>query len=245
MKNPKQQAPSPDRTLATSTATRQQTTPTALTDIDLLIFDLDGTLVDSRHDLADAVNYALEQMGKIPLAYEQIPPLLGSGIGKLLEDATGTDDAAELIQARRFFDEYYGDFFARKTVCYPDVQETLEYFSSKRKAIYSNKFQAYTEGIARQLGIYPLFDIVQGANPGLYPLKPHPKGLQLILERLEIPAERALMIGDSTHDLEAAKAAGIRTCAVTYGYRSLEELLACEPDFTIPRLKDLVVLVEK
>lgn len=214
-----------------------------LADIDLLIFDLDGTLVDSRDDLCDAVNYSLEQMGKPLLTYDQLPPLLGDGIGRLLEGAVRTNDAAELKQARHYFDEFYGEFHTRKTVCYPGVKETLAYFRHKKKAIFSNKLHGFTEGITRRLELTPLFDLVLGAQPGAFPLKPEPGGLQYILQRLGVPAAKALMVGDSTHDIEAARAAGLRTCAVTYGYRSAADLAAARPDFTINTLPELQQLV--
>ncbi|MCO6477701.1 MAG: HAD-IA family hydrolase [Phaeodactylibacter sp.] len=213
-----------------------------MNNIRLLIFDLDGTLVDSRFDLADAVNYALERLGKPKLTYEELPPLLGSGLSYLLQKATLEEDSAILRHARRLFDEYYSQHHADKTRCYPGVKETLAALPHLKKAVYSNKAQDFTEAIIRELGLAPYFDKVMGAQPDKYPLKPDPAGIRIILEALGIPPEIALMVGDSTHDMEAGQAAGLRTCAVTYGYRPAEVLREAEPDYMIEGFPELLKL---
>ena len=213
-----------------------------MNDIQLIIFDLDGTLADSRFDLADAVNYALEKLNKPLLSYEELPPLLGSGLSYLLQKATDTEDAQILQQARQMFDEYYSRNYVKKTRCYPGVEETLATLPQIKKAVYSNKAQDFTEAIIRELGLAPLFDKVMGAQPGRYPLKPDPAGIRLILEELDIPPGKALMVGDSTHDIEAGKAAGLHTCAVTYGYRPAEVLKEAKPEFMIGAFAELLEL---
>ena len=210
--------------------------------IRLIIFDLDGTLVDSRFDLADAVNHALENMGKPRLSYEELPPLLGSGLSYLLEKATRETDPSVLRRVRHLFDEYYSRHYADKTRCYPGVRDTLAALPHLRKAVYSNKAQDFTAAIIRELGLAPYFDKVMGAQPDKYPLKPSPAGIRIILEELGIPPESALIVGDSTHDIEAGKAAGLRTCAVTYGYRPAEVLKEAGPDFMIGAFSELLRL---
>lgn len=210
--------------------------------ISLIVFDLDGTLVDSRFDLADAVNYAMQQLGRPALSYDEVPPLLGSGLSYLLKEAAGTGDTEVLETAKTHFDDYYAQHFVTKTRPYPGVMETLRALKPKKTAIYSNKLQHFTSRIAEALEMAPLMDMVQGANPDAYPLKPHPAGLHRILEQLRVPADRALMVGDSTHDIEAAKAAGMHTCAVTYGYRSRRALEPVAPDYFIDRFPELRAL---
>lgn len=214
----------------------------ALDKFDLLIFDLDGTLVDSRYDLADAVNFAMEKIGRPQLSYDDLPPLLGSGLRYLLEKTAGTTDPMKIEQAKQYFDDYYEQHFTDKTRLYPGVMETLRALQSKTKAVYSNKMQYFTDRIAEALGLREQMDMVQGAQPDTFALKPDPEGLYRILRKLNTTADKALMIGDSTHDLEAGQAAGMKTCAVTYGYRPAEVLEKYSPDYIIDRFADLLLI---
>ncbi|NBC07519.1 MAG: HAD-IA family hydrolase [Bacteroidetes bacterium] len=212
----------------------------ALDEFDLLVFDLDGTLVDSRYDLADAVNFAMEKMGRPQLAYDDLPPLLGSGLRYLLEKAAGTADRQQVERAKQHFDDYYEQHFTDKTRLYPGVMSTLQALDAKTKAIYSNKMQYFTGRIADALGLREHMAMVQGAQPESFALKPDPEGLYRILRKLDTPANKALMIGDSTHDLEAGRAAGMKTCAVTYGYRPAAVLKKQSPDYIVDRFPDLL-----
>ncbi|KAA3623876.1 MAG: HAD family hydrolase [Bacteroidetes bacterium] len=214
-----------------------------LSDIELLVFDLDGTLVNSQYDLGDAVNFALFNMARPQLAYEEIPPMLGGGVKKLLSNAFGTSRQEEIDQALVFFNEFYAMNHAVKTDYYPMVRETLSKLKNKTMAVLSNKPHNFTKAIMDKLDVEGYFDIVLGAQPQLYGLKPNPEGLTKILQKLNIAASKTLMIGDSTHDIMTAKAIGAKTCAVTYGYRSAEVLLQEEPDIMIDSITVLPEVV--
>ena len=217
---------------------------TTLMSLQLLIFDLDGTLIDSRFDLADAVNHAMKKLDKPAISYEQLPGLLGSGLNYLLETAASSSDKSVLQTARKHFDEYYEAHYVHKTRPYPGVQSTLSELSKKLQlAVYSNKLQYFTTKVVEGLDLAPFFDIIQGAAPERYPLKPHPAGIQRIIKQLGISATNTMMIGDSTHDIEAGKAAGVKTCAVTYGYRQKEILKATAPDNMISRFEELLDII--
>jgi len=205
----------------------------------LIIFDLDGTLVNSQYDIADATNYALAQLNRPLITYAEIPAMVGSGIRKLLEIALGKFTAEELKEARQHFDHHYALNYTNKTKCYPEVEETLVHFKNIKKAVYSNKVHPYTVEIVTKLGLKPQFDLVMGARFDQYKPKPSPEGIHLILDTLKVKAKDAIMIGDSTHDIHAAQAAGLTTCAVTYGYRPIETLMEANPDFVIERMGDL------
>ncbi len=207
---------------------------------DLIIFDLDGTLVNSQYDLADAVNYGLKAMGRPLITYDQLPAMVGGGIGRLLELSLGNYRPEEMASLRQLFDEYYSENFANKTTCYPGVPELLELLKHRKKAVYSNKIHPFTVAIIQRLGLSHHFDVIQGANPKLYKRKPSPEGVIRILDMLDVRPENAIMVGDSTHDIHAGKQARIATCAVTYGYRSREQLEAAAPDFVVDDVSEIL-----
>ena len=211
--------------------------------IELLIFDLDGTLVDSQYDLADAVNFALFRMAKPQFPYGVILPMLGGGVRSLISQAFETSVPEEIDEALGFFNEFYEKNHAVKTDYYPGVRETLGKLKSKTMAVLSNKPHRFTEGIMAKLDHEGYIDLVQGAKPEIYALKPSPEGLRKILQKLNIAATKALMVGDSTHDIMAAKSIGMRTCAVTYGYRSKEVLAGEEPDIMVDSFAELAEVI--
>lgn len=211
--------------------------------IELLIFDLDGTLVDSQYDLADAVNFALFRMAKPQFAYGVILPMLGGGVRSLISQAFETSVPEEIDEALGFFNEFYAKNHAVKTDYYPGVRETLGKLRNKTMAVLSNKPHSFTEGIMAKLDHEGYFDLVLGAKPEIYALKPSPEGLRTILQKLNIAATKALMVGDSTHDIMAAKSIGMRTCAVTYGYRSKEVLAGEEPDIMVDSFAALAEVI--
>ena len=210
-----------------------------LENIQLIIFDLDGTLVDSGLDICDATNEVLAHYGKPLLAYEDIPSFLGSGLKALLRKALETEKEKKLAEARRLFDQAYSRNFTNKTRPYPGVILMLEQLSGIKKAVFSNKAHAFTVGMIQKLGLNPHFEYVLGARPEAFDLKPSPAGIHLILDALQIAPENTLMVGDSTHDIEAGKAAGVYTAAVSYGYRPLAMLEAMQPDLVIHDMGEL------
>ena len=126
-------------------------------DIELIIFDLDGTLVNSQFDLADAVNHALAQLNRPLIKYEQVPAMLGGGVNKLLELALKNYTSAEFKKMHSHFVEYYNNNYTNKTKAYPDVVEVLDFFNQKKKAVYSNKVHAFTVEIISGLGLNKYF----------------------------------------------------------------------------------------
>lgn len=210
-----------------------------MNNIELIIFDLDGTLVDSKYDIGDALNFALDKLNRPPVSYEQVPAMMGGGIQKLLELSLNTKKTPVIEAARVYFDHYYDKHYTHKTACYPGVAAILKYFGARKKAVYSNKIHPFTVGIIRNLGLESQFDLVLGADPARYKKKPSPEGIQFILKSLNVGPERTLMIGDSDHDVHAARAAGIWSCSVSYGYRPVEMLKAAGTHYTIDCLEDL------
>lgn len=206
----------------------------------LLFFDLDGTIVNSMFDIGDALNHTYRTFGKPEIPYEGIPAMVGGGIRKLLIDAFGED--ADIEHIHTIFYDYYTAHYVDKTRPYPTVEATLEQLHFIKKAIFSNKPHRFTTGIIDTLALNKHFIFVQGSRPELYQTKPSPTGILHALAEMNIQPQETLFIGDSTHDILAGKAAGTDTCAVTYGYRSKDILLAENPDFIIDDLMELVAI---
>jgi phosphoglycolate phosphatase len=210
---------------------------------ELLIFDLDGTLVDTRRDLANAVNHVLRHLGKDELDLETITSYVGDGVRKLLERVLGNTTAEEVEKARQYFRQFYAEHLADFSQLYPGIREVLDYFSKKKKAVISNKPQEFTEALLQRLDIHDYFEMIIGGKPEIK-LKPDPEAIQMILQTLKIPPIRSIIIGDGENDILAGKAAGIATCAVTHGFRPEEKLLALQPDFVIHDPPELISLVK-
>ncbi len=211
--------------------------------LELLIFDLDGTLIDTSLDLAHAVNYALTALGKAPLALAEVLTMVGDGARTLLTRALGHQPTEDELQlAMQKFREHYAAHLADHSRLYPGMAEALAHFHRLKKAVLTNKPHDLTLALLERLGIVHEFVFIQGAQPPL-PLKPDPTSLKQILAQLQISAAHALMIGDSENDILVGKAAGVRTCAATYGFRPRTALLELEPDFVIETPRALLTLI--
>jgi phosphoglycolate phosphatase len=209
---------------------------------DLLIFDLDGTLVDTRRDLANAMNYALCQLGKNALDLQTLTSYVGDGISKLLERALPNSSETDVETVRQHFRQFYFEHIADFSQPYSGMIEVLDHFAGKKKAVLTNKPQEFAEALLQRLGICKYFVTIIGGQPNLK-LKPDPEAILKILNHLAILPARTIIIGDSENDIWAGKASGAVTCAVTYGFRSAEKLLALNPDFVIDEPQALKTFV--
>ncbi|MBI5633519.1 MAG: HAD-IA family hydrolase [Nitrospirae bacterium] len=208
--------------------------------IKLIIFDLDGTLVDSSVDLTNALNYAIEPCGIEKLTAKQTKGLVGEGITKLIEDLLGPDrcDVHSLTLDR--FMSYYSDHLVDFTVPYSGVVDTLKDLSSFRKAVVSNKRESLSKAVLGDLGLLRYFDLVLGSD-SVGEKKPSPKPLMKVMEALSCRPSDTVIVGDSNFDIEAGRAAGTLTCAVTYGYRDAR--LLKNADMHIDCFHDLLGLL--
>ena len=213
--------------------------------IELIIFDLDGTIVNSIFDISDGVNYVLTKIDRDNVSVSEVQGMIGSGVKKLIELALNDiSDKDILAESLGLFQEYYSQNLITKTRPYDGVIKTLEQLSNFRKAIYSNKPQDLTDKVIEGLDLNSYFDMVQGADTSKYKTKPSPEGIHYILKRLNIEPKNTIMVGDSTHDILAGKRAGVRTCAVTYGYREKEILANESPDYLIHELPELLSILK-
>ena len=189
--------------------------------IKAVLFDLDGTLVDSAHDLMDALNRLLTERGLHTLSLDQVKSMIGDGVLKLIERglaASGGDPADAPTLMRRFLIVYEGNA-ARFTRTYPGAQEVLGRLAEGglRLGVVTNKPYAATREILDRLGLAHFFGAVIGGDT-LQERKPHPAPLLKAAEQLGVVPSETLMVGDNHHDISAARAAGMAAVAVTWGY---------------------------
>jgi phosphoglycolate phosphatase len=214
--------------------------------MDLLIFDLDGTLIDSKLDLAHAVNATRAMMGFTPLDHEIVYSYVGNGAPVLIRRAIGPEASEEQLQrALEFFLDYYREHMLDFTLLYPGVRETLDalHASGTKMAVLTNKPVRLSQAILDGLGVGGHFTRVYGGN-SFEQKKPHPIGVETLLVDTGIPRDRALMVGDSAVDVRTARNAGIACCGVTYGFQP-ETLITDPPDFLIDRMEQLLDLLEQ
>jgi phosphoglycolate phosphatase len=208
------------------------------TAVRLLVFDLDGTLVDSKVDLANSVNHALGSFGHPALPHPVIYSYVGDGATMLIRRAVGEGDNGTLSAVLDLFLAHYRRHLLDTTVPYPGVAESLrEWSGAYQMAVLTNKPLDMSRQILSGLSLDRHFvDVIGGDS--LDSKKPHPDGLLHIMRTRGASPGETLMIGDSRNDVLAGKKAGVRTCGVTYGLGT-DGFADHPPDFTIGRFPDL------
>ncbi len=212
-------------------------------DTDLLIFDLDGTLIDSSEDIAWALNKTLVNLGMKELPYKEILGYIGWGVRMLLEQAIPRDKHHILDDAIKIFLEFYSGHILVKTRAYPEVIETLEYFHRlKKMAVITNKPYKLAKMVLKDLEIDGFFIITLGGD-SVRNKKPHPEPVERVLADLGIPHSRTVFIGDSRIDVETGKCAGILTIGAAYGFRGKKELEEAGADMIINSFGELKEII--
>jgi phosphoglycolate phosphatase len=228
-----------------------------------ILFDLDGTLIDSRQDIARSCNFALASVGRPPLDVDVIGGFVGDGARALLARALGfstPDETPEeaprtLARALAAFEEFYAAHGAEHTTWMRGARESLETLSDRPVAIVTNKPRAATLAVLDALGARRLFCAIVAGGDG--PLKPDPRAVTMALDRIhriegtdagprgDLEPADAWMIGDGPQDVLAGRAAGCRTIGVRGGIASESALLAAEPDVVLGSLLELPALVHE
>ena len=204
----------------------------------LLVFDLDGTLVDSKEDLANAVNVALESFDFPPLPHPTIYSYVGDGASALIGRALPPRKAGLLPEVLDRFLAYYRRHLLDTTRAYPGVTGELRKWAGiYRMAVLTNKGVEMTREILSGLSLDGYFFEVLGGD-SFRTKKPDPEGLLHILREAGVEAEDAIMVGDSANDVRAGRAAGTVTCGVTYGLGA-PGFAEHPPHFTVDRFPDL------
>ncbi len=210
----------------------------ALGGVRVLIFDLDGTLIDSETDLANAVNATLAYMARAPLAHPKIASYVGRGASRLIEQALGHGATAEECQlGLEYFLTYYRAHMLDHTVTYPGVREGLAALEGLPMAVLTNKPVRFSQRIVEGLGLAKYFRFIYGGN-SFETKKPDPAGMRVLLRDLDAEPKEAMLVGDSDVDVQTARNSGTWACGVTYGLGS-KGLAACPPDLLLESLTEL------
>src|SRR5271170_4091607 len=207
-----------------------------------LIFDLDGTLIDSQRDLIHSVNATLRELGRRELAEETISGYIGHGAPQLVARALGDGCTEEERQrALQFFLSYYELHKMDTTCTYPGVADTLEKLANMPMAVLTNKPVRISVRILDAMGLSKYFRAIYGGN-SFETKKPDPLGARTILKELGAEPREALLVGDSEVDVQTARNAGTLAAAVDYGF-GVHDRGAYPADIYLERFNDLATLL--
>ena len=211
----------------------------------LVIFDLDGTLLNTIADLANSTNYALKVLGYPIHEPDKYNFMVGNGINKLFERALPDGEKTEenVLRVRQEFVPYYDQHNADKSRPYPGVTELLETLQTAgmQLAVASNKYQAATEKLIAHYFPNIKFTAVFGQLEGI-PVKPDPIIVKEILQIAKVQEEETLYVGDSGVDMQTAINAGVTSCGVTWGFRPRTELESFHPDHIVDNAEEIKLL---
>ncbi len=209
--------------------------------VKLIVFDLDGTLIDSRLDLAGAVNYMRGSMGLEPLETERVVSFVGNGVPTLVRRAIADGEVDFEIALKRM-KHYYADHLTDSTRLYAGVKEGLQelHAAGIALAVITNKPTAAAEKILRLLGVGELFSEVIGGDSE-FPLKPEPDSLRYLMQKLQAEPDQVWMFGDNDTDLAAARHAGVRSAFAAYGFGDARDE---KGEFTVDSFSEFVMAVK-
>ncbi len=207
-----------------------------------VIFDLDGTLLDTLEDIAISVNYTIAQFGKEPIAVKEYRYLVGEGAFSLMQKVLPGLDDEEIKKALDIFEKHYQKQYSKNTKLYEGIDKLLTFLQVKglKLSILSNKPDSFTKLCAYKYLKRWKFDVVFGIREGV-PKKPDPKGVFDIFDALDVKAEESLYFGDTSIDMITAKKAGIEnSIGVLWGFRDKKELIESGAKYTVKSPEEFI-----
>ena len=214
----------------------------------LVIFDLDGTLLNTIADLAQSTNYALAELGYPTHKEDAYRLMVGNGINKLFERALpeGEKSEANVLRVRQKFVPYYDLHNADKSIPYPGISQLLACLQERgmQLAVASNKYQTAAEKLVAHYFPAIHFVAVFGQREGV-PSKPDPTVVYDILKEAGTAPADTLYVGDSGVDMQTALNAGVTSCGVTWGFRPRTELEAFHPDYIVERTEEIAEIANR
>jgi phosphoglycolate phosphatase len=208
----------------------------------LLIFDLDGTLIDSKRDIAESVNYAFKKLHIPQKRYSEIYKFIGNGGEQLIRDVIDKRYEDLVPEVVRIYREYYKNHVVVYTKLYPGVKRILKYYMNKIKVVITNKYGYLTREILKRLKIDEYFDRIVGWED-TEAHKPSPEPILEVIQQYGISKEEAIVIGDGVQDIKAAKNACVDCCGVLYGFTKKEELIKEAPTYVVEKIVEIKNIV--
>ena len=219
-----------------------------MVDIKIILFDVDGTLVDSKKVIIDAANYTLLNLGFKQKKEEEILDYLGVEVSYLISRLTGSYDPALIIKGVKLFKGYWSEHITADSMLFKGVIETLDYLKSKEMIITSNGIKKVIERMLNNFKIRKFFkEIISGDEPDC--IKPTACPINMVFDRFKLEnrtvgKDRIMIVGDMDIDIKAGKNAGIKTCAVTYGIGKKKDIITAKPDFLIDDISELKNIIK-
>ena len=198
----------------------------------LIVYDLDGTLVDTAEDITEAVNAMLRQQAALPLSRDEIRRFVGRGLHDLIARCLDTDDPERIRNGLDAFEAHYAAHLVDHSTLYPGVEEALDYFQDRRQAVFTNKPNPFARDLLAALGLAQRFCAILAGADG-HPKKPDPTALDELMQAQGVGAGETLLVGDSVIDVETGRNAGVLTVIVAQGFEDPQALQAARPDLLV------------
>ncbi len=209
----------------------------------LILYDLDGTLADTRRDIINGVRHALGVLNGPDLTDDEIKDCVGTGLHALIRQVFRTEDEKLADRGSQLYREHYKKHMLDHTKLYPGVREFLEHFKDRKQAVITNKPNPFSSQILEALGVAHFFIAILAGDNGL-PFKPDPAAIRHLIEETDASPEEVIFVGDSPIDIQAARNAGIEVVTLSHGFASEATLREAKPDYIIHNFSELLRLAK-
>ncbi len=210
----------------------------------LILYDLDGTLADTRQDIINGVRYVLETLKGTDLTDDEIKDCVGTGLHALIKQVFRTEDEKLADRGAKLYREHYKKHMLDHTRLYPGASEFLEYFKDRKQAVITNKPNPFSSQILEALGVAHFFIAILAGDNGL-PFKPDPAAIHHLIGQTSAQPEEVIFVGDSPIDIQAARNAGVEVVTLSHGFASEATLRAAKPDHLVRDFAELLRLAQE
>ena len=210
----------------------------------LILYDLDGTIVDTRQDIINGVRYALKTLKGPDLTDDEIKDCVGTGLHALIKQVFRTEDEKLADQGSKLYRKHYKKHMLDHTHLYAGARECLEHFKDRKQAVITNKPNPFSSQILEALGVARFFIAILAGDNGL-PFKPDPAAIHHLMEETSAREEETLFVGDSPIDIQAARNAGVEVVTLSHGFASEATLREAKPDHIVHNFDELLRIAQE